>query len=87
MFRSRWASATAGEQALLLALAQTMDDDETSSSRDYTAAIGRTTQQLSSVRQSLIDKGLIEASDFGRIRFTTPGFGEYVLLRAGPDVG
>lgn len=39
---------------------------------------GRTTPQLSTARKALIDKGLIEATGQGRLRFTMPGFAEFV---------
>lgn len=79
MFRGRWARTSEAERRLLLALAQTVDADGVSSSRDYTRAAGRSTPQLSTTRQSLLDKGLIEAAGFGRLRFTTPGFDDFVL--------
>ncbi|MDT2006712.1 hypothetical protein FXW78_22705 [Rhodococcus opacus] len=34
-------------------------------------------------RQSLIDKGLVEAAGRGRLRFTMPGFASFVTTLAG----
>lgn len=44
--------------------------------------IGKTTPQLSRVRQTLLDKGLIEAVGQGRLRFTMPGFAEFLRQQA-----
>jgi hypothetical protein len=40
--------------------------------------IGRTTKQLSSVRDDLLKAGTLTVED-GEVRFTTPGMGAYVL--------
>ncbi len=82
LFRGRWVKTTPGERSLLVAMARTADGEGVSDSKDYTAVLGRTTQQLSPTRHTLIDKGLIESAGFGRLRFTIPGFGDYVLSQS-----
>jgi hypothetical protein len=92
MFRGRWAKATAAERDLMAAIAQVVDVDGVAQTRGITAVTGRTTPQLSPARQSLIDKGLIESVGHGRLRFTMPGFAEFVRDQVGvpwygPSVG
>jgi hypothetical protein len=79
MFRGRWATSTPTEQALLVAMAHVMDDEGVAGSRDITEVSGRSSAEWSRARRSLIDKGLVESAGYGKLRFTMPGFGEYVL--------
>lgn len=83
MFRGRWAKATRAERHLMVAIAQVVDVDGVAQTRGITAVTGRTTPQLSPARQSLIDKGLVEPVGHGRLRFTIPGFAEFVRHQAG----
>lgn len=83
MFRGRWAKATTAERDLMVAIAQVVDVDGVAQTRGITAVTRRTTPQLSSARQSLIDKGLVEPVGHGRLRFTMPGFAEFVRDHAG----
>lgn len=56
-------------------------------SADVAGELGRTTSTLSMIRQRLVDKGLIYATeDHGYIDFTVPRFGEF-MLRAMPSAG
>lgn len=83
MFRGRWAKATAAERDLMVAIAQVVDVDGVAQTRGITFVTGRTTPQLSPARQSLIDKGLVESVAHGRLRFTMPGFAEFVRDHVG----
>lgn len=85
MFRGRWSKTTPVEQEVLAAMAYAADDTGTATTSDITAATGRTTPQLSMVRKSLIDKGLIETAGKGRWQFTMPGFAEYIRRQNEPD--
>lgn len=85
IFRSRWSKTTGAERQFLLAVAEVADTDGVAESRDYGAVLGRTAQQLSTTRESLIDKGVVESAGRGRLRFTIAGFREYVLERTGSD--
>jgi hypothetical protein len=92
MFRGRWAKATPAERDLMVAIAQVVDLEGVAQTRGITAVTGRTTPQLSAARQSLLDKGLIESVGHGRLRFTMPGFAEFVRDHAavpwyGPSAG
>ena len=85
MFRGRWSKATEAERRLLVAIAQVVDADEVALTEDLTAVTGRTTPQLSPTRRSLLDKGLIESAGHARLKFSMPGFAEFV--RDVADVG
>lgn len=78
MFRGRWSKATETERHLLVAIARVVDADEVALTRDVTAVAERTTPQLSSARRSLLDKGLVESAGFARLKFSMPGFAEFV---------
>ena len=78
MFRGRWSKTTEAERRLLVAIARVVDADEVALTRDVTLAAGRTTPQLSPARRSLLDKGLVESAGHARLRFSMPGFAEFV---------
>ena len=70
------AQATAAEQKLVIAMALLGDGDV--KRKEVAAAMGVTSTAISMARQSLMDKGLIEATTHGRMRFTAPGLAEYI---------
>lgn len=78
MFRGRWGKATAAERDLMVAIAQVVEPGGIALTRHITALLGKTTPQLSTARKALIDKGLVESAGTGRLRFTMPGFAEFV---------
>ncbi|GAA5140262.1 ATP-binding protein [Nocardioides marinquilinus] len=45
--------------------------------------LGVTSNDLSEPRRSLLDKGLVEAAERGRLRFTVPGFAAFVRRESG----
>jgi Mn-dependent DtxR family transcriptional regulator len=48
-------------------------------SGDVAAKLGRKTPEVSMVRQRLLDKGLVYATeDYGHVDFTVPRFGEFM---------
>lgn len=49
----------------MIVVAQVVDDDGIAHTRHITAVTGRTTPQLSSVRKTLLDKGLLKAAGQG----------------------
>lgn len=77
MFRGRWSKASPAERKLLAAMA--VDGDGGASRSDVAARLDRTSRSISPLRASLIDKGLIEPVEHGRLQFTTPGFAEFVI--------
>ena len=76
LYRSRWAKATARERDLLTAMAAQQDGPV--ARRDIAEALGVETTALSMARQSLMDKGIVDAPAHGMMQFTVPGFGTYV---------
>lgn len=79
MFRARWEAATAYERRMLRAMAEIGGDAVLR--RDVAQRMGVASADMSVARASLISKGIIEAAGYGRLRFTIPGFGEFVLAR------
>ena len=76
LFETRWALASEAERAFLRAMAK---HAESSVRRGAIAAeLGVDTDALGMVRRSLLNKGVVEAPARGRLRFTIPGFGEFV---------
>jgi hypothetical protein len=96
-FGSRFERATPGEREYLramadaaVALAESGADldaewDPASGSvptADVAANLGKKPQSLSPARDALLKKGLIYSGERGRIAFTVPHFGKYLLDRA-----
>lgn len=81
LYRSRWSKATAAEQRFLRAMAAA-DAEEVR--RGFIAEeMNQPTEALGMPRRSLMDKGLIEVAGHGHLRFTVPGFREYIRDHAG----
>jgi len=76
MYRARWGSATEGEQAFLAAMAAAGTENVTRAQIAH--RLGVSTQAISVPRERLIEKGVIEPVGHGLVRFTLPGFGDYV---------
>ena len=82
MFRARWSSATPAERAFIRAMAAVGIDNVTRAA--IAAQLGQESRSISVPRERLIEKGVIEPVGHGLVRFTMPGFAEYVRDRA-PD--
>lgn len=80
-FRSRWTKATDLEQQFMIAMAAEGADQARRG--EVASRMNRTTQAISMVRRSLMDKGLVDAPSHGFIQFTAPGFGEFVRRETG----
>ncbi|PPK67992.1 ATP-binding protein [Actinokineospora auranticolor] len=79
-FGSRYERATPAEREYLRAMAElTAGKDEGAATADVAAHLGRKPSSLSPARDSLIKKGLVYAAERGRIAFTVPHFGRYLL--------
>ena len=82
-FGSRFERATPGEREYLRAMAEVAVDlgDETAAvpTSDVATQLGRKPQSLSPARDALLKKGLIYSGERGRIAFTVPHFGRYLL--------
>ncbi len=92
-FGSRFERATPGERDYLRAMADAalaiassgeggLDEIESVPTADVAAMIGKKPQSLSPARDALLKKGLIYASERGRIAFTVPHFGRYLREHA-----
>ena len=84
MFRARWGAATPAQRRLLVAMARVGDP---ASRADIADGLQVHTNDLSVPRRDLIDKGIIEPAGRGLLRFTSPGFREFVLSEADGATG
>ncbi|MGB3440202.1 MAG: AAA family ATPase [Actinophytocola sp.] len=80
-FGSRYERATPAEREYLRAMAELTKGktDEGAATADIASHLGRKPSSLSPARDSLIKKGLIFSAERGRIAFTVPHFGRYLL--------
>jgi len=85
-FGSRYERATPGEREYLRAMADLAvdlgGDTDAVPTADVAAHLGRKPQSLSPARDALLKKGLIYSGERGRIAFTVPHFGRYLLDHA-----
>jgi hypothetical protein len=92
-FGSRYERATPGEREYLRAMAdaavtiaqqgeEVLDEIQSVPTSDVAAVLGKKPQSLSPARDSLLKKGLIYSGERGRIAFTVPHFGRYLLEHA-----
>jgi hypothetical protein len=79
IFEARWAVATASERSFLRAMAEV--GQPVVRRREIAERLRTTTEALSMVRRNLIVKGIVEEAGYGRLRFTIPGFEEFVLAQ------
>lgn len=79
MHRTRWTKASPREREMLAAMARLGGEKVVRA--DIAREMGTTSSALSSPRQSLLDKGIIQIAGRGLLSFTAPGFAEYVLSR------
>jgi hypothetical protein len=81
-FGSRYERATPGERDYLRAMAEASAEGADSvPTADVAAALGKKPQSLSPARDALLKKGLIYSGERGRIAFTVPHFGAFLLSR------
>lgn len=81
-FGSRYERATPAEREYLRAMAElTEGKDEGAGSSEVATYLGRKPSSLSPARDSLIKKGLVYSAERGRIAFTVPHFGRFLLGR------
>ena len=83
LFRSRWKQASPAEVKFITAMASR--GDGAVKRREVAEALGTTSTAISMARQSLMDKGLIEQATRGSMRFTAPGFAQYIRDYADVD--
>ncbi|WP_028659128.1 ATP-binding protein [Nocardioides insulae] len=80
MYRARWGVASPAERGFIRAMADLGDDNVGRAA--IAARLGTDSRALSVPRESLIEKGVIEPVGHGLVRFTLPGFAEFVRHRA-----
>lgn len=66
------------ERAYLVAMSQVLDDQREAATGDVARALGKTPQQASRARQSLIKSGTIIATGRGKVMFNVPYLREYI---------
>ena len=81
MYEARWSVTTPAERTFLSAMA-TLGDGEIRR-QAIADALGVPTTALSTQRQNLINKGVVEEAGRGLLRFTVPGFADFVRRRGG----
>ncbi len=85
-FGSRFERATPGEREYLKAMAEVAvglgEEAGAVPTSDVANHLGRKPQSLSPARDALLKKGLIYSGERGRIAFTVPHFGRYLLDQA-----
>lgn len=79
LFRGRWNKASELEQQYLVAMARLLDPAGTAAGRDVATSMGRTTTGVNYIRTRLLDKGLIQPAERGRIAFSLPGFEHFAI--------
>lgn len=70
-----------GERSYLVAMSQCVLPDRTVNTSDVASALGREQKQLSRVRGSLLRKGIILSSGYGKLRFNVPYLASYIIKR------
>jgi hypothetical protein len=83
LYAARWSAASPMQKRYLAAVATVAVAGRSASGRAVADELGRTTKQLSSVRDDLLKQGTL-TFDEGELRFTIPGMGAYVLAATAP---
>lgn len=76
LYRTRWAKASTRERGILTVMAA--HPKPAVPRRHIAQKLGVDTTALSMARQSLLDKGIVDAPAHGMLAFTVPGFGAYI---------
>ena len=85
LYASRWQRASTSGRRYLAAMAE-IGGDSPSSTAEIAGRLGKTTGEVSMARKSLIELGLIYSPEHGKVAFTVPDMGEFIL-RASPADG
>ena len=81
-FGSRYERATPAEREYLRAMADVAEPaTDAVATADVAKSLGRPPQSLSPARDGLLKKGLVYSGQRGRIAFTVPHFGRYLLAQ------
>lgn len=85
LYSSRWQRASTPGRRYLTAMAE-IGGDTPSSTSEIARRLGKTPGEVSMARDSLIKLGLIYSPEHGKVAFTVPDMGEFIL-RAAPSDG
>ena len=85
LYSSRWQRASTPGRRYLTAMAE-IGGDTPSSTSEIARRLGKTPGEVSMARDSLIKLGLIYSPEHGKVSFTVPDMGEFIL-RAAPSDG
>lgn len=84
LYASRWQRASAPGRRYLASMAQ-IGGDSPSSTSEVAKRLGKTPSEVSMARDALIRLGLIYSPEHGKVAFTVPGMGEFILRTAPAD--
>jgi hypothetical protein len=87
VFRARWKVASGVDKKFIAAMVELMLETQSEDVERASIAtrMAKKSGELSVPRNRLIEKGIIEPSGHGRLRFTIPGFAAYVASESGFD--
>jgi hypothetical protein len=85
VFGGRWEQISPADRRYLIAAAQLARDDDTASTGDIAAALGRNPESVSGNRGRLINQHhVLQPAGHGRVRFSIPGLAAWVRRQAHP---
>lgn len=85
LYSARWQRTTPTGRRYLAAMAK-IGTEYPSSTAEVADRLGKSTGEISMTRDKLIKLGLIYSPEYGKVAFTVPGMGEFIL-RAMPSDG
>lgn len=85
LYSARWQRTTPTGRRYLAAMAK-IGTESPSSTAEVADRLGKATGEISMTRDKLIKLGLIYSPEYGKVAFTVPGMGEFIL-RAMPSDG
>lgn len=85
LYSARWQRTTPTGRRYLAAMAK-IGTESPSPTAEVADRLGKTTGEISMTRDKLIKLGLIYSPEYGKVAFTVPGMGEFIL-RAMPSDG
>jgi hypothetical protein len=80
LYAARWTAASPTQRRYMAALASLLDTGQRATARGLADELGRTSKQLSTVRDDLVKGGTLTVEG-NELRFTIPGMSAYVLAR------
>ena len=78
LYLARWQRTTSTGRRYLAAMAK-IGTESPSSTAEVADRLGKATSEISMTRDKLIKLGLIYSPEYGKVAFTVPGMGEFIL--------